>query len=150
MQDLITQIYFTGDPHIEGDPSTKSPLTVNRILSIRKRSDSASEIKFDIVLKKEYLPGDEVFRKVCGVYKMNNNSMMEFYRDGDLLFYKINNQIWGGLSYAGNNTFVGGVNDTQARFELLPQGKAKVQFHFIRGRKTELEGTKLFEYEKQK
>lgn len=150
MQDLITQIYFTGDPHIEGDPSTKSALAVNRILSIRRRSDSASEIKFDIVLKKEYLPGDEVFRKVCGVYKMNNNSMMEFYRDGDLLFYKINSQIWGGLSYAGNNIFAGGVNDTQARFELLPQGKAKVQFHFIRRRKTELEGTKLFKYEKQK
>ena len=74
---------------------------------------------------------------------------MEFYREGDLLFYKTNNQIWGGLSYAGNNTFTGGVNDTEAKFELLPLGKANVQFRFIRRRKTELEGTKVLVYEKQ-
>jgi catechol 1,2-dioxygenase len=148
-QDLITQVYFTGDPHLESDPSTKSTLALNRILSIRKRNSNESEIKFDIVLKKEYVPDDAVFQKVSGVYKMNNNTMMEFYRDGDLLFYKSNNQIWGGLSYAGNNTFIGGVNDTEAMFELLPQGKANVRFHFIRRRKTELEGTKVLVYKNQ-
>lgn len=148
-QDLITQIYFVGDPHLQSDPSTKSPLAINRILSTRRIRDKESEIRFDIVLKKQYVPDDAVFQKVSGVYKMNNNSMMEFYRDGDLLFYKINNQIWGGLSYTGNNVFTGGVNDTEARFELLPQGKARVQFQFIRRRKTELEGTKIFHYEKQ-
>ena len=149
-QDLITQVYFTGDQYLEGDPSTKSQLSVNRILSIRKVSNKEGEISFDIVLKKEYVPDDAVFRKVLGVYKMNNNSMMEFYRDGDLLFYKTNNQIWGGLSYAGNNTFVGGVNDTEAKFELLPQGKAKVQFKFIRRKKTELEGIKVLVYKNPK
>lgn len=148
-QDLITQIYFTGDPYLDGDPSTKSPLAVNRILSIRKRNGTESEINFDIVLKKEYLPDEAIFQKVSGVYKMNNNVMMEFYREGDLLFYKTNNQIWGGLSYAGNNTFIGGVNDTEAKFELLPQGRANVQFHFLRRRKIELEGTKILVYKKQ-
>jgi protocatechuate 3,4-dioxygenase beta subunit len=147
-QDLITQIYFAGDPHLDSDPSTKSALSVNRILSIRQKNSRESEIRFDIVLKKEYLPDDAVFQKVSGIYKMNNNSMIEFYRDGDLLYFKINNQIWGGLSYAGNNTFTGGVNDTEARFELLPQGKANVQFRFIRRSKTELEGTKVLVYEK--
>jgi catechol 1,2-dioxygenase len=145
-QDLITQIYFTGDPHLEGDPSSKSPLAINRILSARKINNKESEIRFDIVLKKEYLPDDAVFKKVSGVYKMNNNTMMEFYRDGDFLFYKTNGQIWGGLSYSGNNTFTGGVNDTEAKFELLPQDKANVQFRFIRRRKTELEGTRVFLY----
>lgn len=145
-QDLITQIYFAGDPHLTNDPSTKSPLTINRILSTTKRSNNESEIIFNIVLKKEYLPDHAVFHKVSGVYKMNNNSMMEFYRDGDLLFYKMNHQIWGSLSYAGDNTFKGGVNDTEAIFELLPQGKAKVQFSFIRRRKLELEGTKVLLY----
>lgn len=148
-QDLVTQIYFSGDPYLASDPSTKSALTVNRILSVRKISSKESEIRFDIVLKKEYLPDDAIFRKVSGIYKMNNNSMMEFYRDGDLLFYKTNNQILGGLSYAGNNTFTGGVNDTEARFELLPQGKANVQFRFIRRRIIELEGTKVLVYGKQ-
>ena len=145
-QDLITQIYFIGDPHLETDPSTKSALALNRILSVTKNKDNQSEIKFDIVLKKEYLPDDAVFHKVSGVYTMSDNSNMEFYRDGDLLFYKVNDQIWGGLSYAGNSTFKGGVNDTMATFELLPQGHAKVQFSFTRRREIKLKGIKVLHY----
>ena len=70
--------------------------------------------------------------------------MMEFYRDGDLLFYKINNQIWGALYYSGNNTFTGG--NTEAKFELLLQGKAKVQYRFSRRKEIKLEGTKVLLY----
>ena len=73
---------------------------------------------------------------------------MEFYRDGDFLFYKTNSQISGSLHYAGNNTFSGGVNDTEAKFELLPGGKVKLLFRFIRRRKLELEGTRVFAYDK--
>lgn len=148
-QDLITQIYFAGDPYLNSDPSTKSPLSINRILSVRKVKDNESEIRFDIILKKEYLPDEAIFHKVCGVYRMNNNTLLAFYRDGDLLFYKMNNQIWGGLAYTGNNTFSGGVNDTEARFTLLPKGKANVQFRFTRRRKWELEGTKIVVYKTQ-
>jgi protocatechuate 3,4-dioxygenase beta subunit len=147
-QDLITQIYLKGDPYLESDPSTKSELSINRILSIKQLKDRESEIKFDIVLKKEYVADDNVFHKVSGIYKMSDMSMMEFYRDGDFLFYKTNNQIWGGLSYSGNNTFTGGVNSTEARFELLTQGEAKVQFRFSRRKETKLEGTKLLNYKK--
>jgi hypothetical protein len=67
-QDLITQIYFPSDPYLESDPSTKSALAVNRILSIRKLNGGESKIRFDIVLKKEYVPNDAVFHKVSGVY----------------------------------------------------------------------------------
>jgi hypothetical protein len=147
-QDLITQIYLKGDPYLETDPSTKSELSVNRILSINKLRDRESEIKFDIVLKKEYVPDDNIFHKVSGIYKMSDMSTMEFYRDGDFLFYKTNNQIWGGLSYRGNNAFIGGVNDTEAKFELLPQGEAKVQFRFSRRKETKLEGKKILNYKK--
>ncbi|HEX2629991.1 MAG TPA: hypothetical protein VHM26_13290 [Chitinophagaceae bacterium] len=145
-QDLITQIYFTNDPYLDSDPSTKSELTVNRILSLTKTKPNESELKFDIVLKKQFVPEDELFHKVSGVYKMSDRSQMEFYRNGDLLFYKTNNQIWGALSYAGNNTFIGGTNDTEAKFELSESNKANVQFRFIRRRKTEIEGTKIISY----
>ncbi|HEY0679992.1 MAG TPA: hypothetical protein VGD17_17025 [Chitinophagaceae bacterium] len=148
-QDLITQVYFKGDPHLDTDPSTKSPLALNRILSISKNGKNENEIRFDIVLRKEYLPEDAVFAKVIGIYSMNDKSMMEFYRNGDMLFYKINNQIWGGLSYSGNNTFSGGVEDTEAKFELLPKGNAKVQFRFNRRRDTRLEGEKVLVYKEQ-
>lgn len=149
-QDLITQIYFTGDPYLDTDPSTKSALSVNRILPLRQTRANESEIRFDIVLKKEYVPDEAAFHKIAGVYKMNNNSMMEFYREGDFLFYKMNHQIWGGLSYIGNNTFAGGVNDSEAKFELLPGDKVNVRFRFIRRRKLELEGSKAFAYDKRK
>jgi len=33
-QDLITQIYFKGDPYLDQDSSSASPLAVNRILDI--------------------------------------------------------------------------------------------------------------------
>ena len=45
---------------------------------MKKIKDKESEIAFDVVLKKEYVPGDNVFHKVAGVYKMNDKSMMEF------------------------------------------------------------------------
>jgi len=144
-QDLITQIYFKGDPYLDTDPSTKSSLSLNRILSL-KRNDKESEMNFDIVLKKEYVPNETVFHNVAGAYKMTDKSIMELYRDGDFLFWKWNGQVRGGLSYNGNNTFIGGVNDTEAKFELQPKGSAKLWFRFSRRKEVNLEGTKLINY----
>ncbi|MBC7934191.1 MAG: hypothetical protein H7Y86_02360 [Rhizobacter sp.] len=148
-QDLITQIYFHGDPNLATDPSTKTGLAINRILTIKKVNDKKSEIRFDVILRKEYLPESSVYNKVSGVYKMDNGTMMEFYRDGDLLFYKTNNQIWGGLSYSGNNTFGAKESDTEARFELQIKAGAKVWFRFSRRKETTLQGTKILMYEKE-
>lgn len=144
-QDLITQIYLKGDHYLDTDPSTKSSLSLNRILPLHKRGNE-SELKFDIVLRKEYVPDDTVFHKVAGTYKMSDKSVMEFYRDGDFLFWKWNGQVRGGLSYNGDNTFIGGVNDTQAKFELRPKGNANLLFRFERRRTFILEGTKLINY----
>lgn len=146
-QDLITQIYLKDDPYLESDPSTKSQLSINRILSLKKVGNRESAIVFDIVLKQEYVPDENIFHKVAGVYKMSDKSTMEFYRDGDFLFWKWNHVVRGGLSYGGNNTFVGGVNDTEAKFELQPQGNAIVRFRFARRKEVTLEGTKILTYD---
>lgn len=148
-QDLITQIYFHGDPYLTSDPSTKSKLAVNRILEVKKVDDSKNAVQFDIVLSKEYLPDDSVFRQVSGIYKMNDGSMMEFYRNGDMLFYKTNGQIWGGLSYIGNNSFGGTENDTEARFEFLLKDETKIWFRFSRRRETKLQGVKVLSYQQK-
>ncbi len=147
-QDLITQVYLKGDQYLEKDPSTKSSLSINRILSMHKIKDNESEIRFDIVLRKEYVPDDIAFHKVSGIYKMNDKSMMEFYRDGDFLFWKWNNQIRGGLSYSGDNTFMGGVNDIEAKFELQTKGNAKVLFRFSRRKEINPEGKKILNYKR--
>ena len=146
-QDLITQIYFAGAQYLETDPSTRSGAATNRVLELKKIDDRNDEIRFDIALRNEYVPEDAVFQKLSGVYKMSDGSMMEFFRDGDLLFYKTNNQIWGALAYQGNNTFGGKEDHTEARFEVLPRGSAKVWFRFSRRRETRLEGKKVLNYQ---
>lgn len=145
-QDLITQIYFQDDPYLATDPSTKSGLAINRILTVKRNRDKKAEIQFDVRLRKEYLPEDIAYQRVSGIYKMNNGTMMEFYRSGDLLFYKTNGQIWGGLAYFSNNTFGRKEEDTEARFELQTGNGAKVWFRFSRRKETKLEGTKILMY----
>jgi hypothetical protein len=84
-----------------------------------------------------------------GVYKMNDESMIEFIRDGDLLMLKWNSQIREGLSYKGNNTFGGGIrNLTTASFELQTNNEVKVKVHFKSLNKGEfdLEGIRTFKY----
>jgi catechol 1,2-dioxygenase len=147
-QDLITQIYLAGDPNIPIDPCASSPDAAGRIVGITKGKNGEGSITFDVVMAKEFIPDDSVFNKLTGLYTMSDRSILEFYREGDLLFVKWNGQIREGLGYKGDNTFVGGLSHT-ARFELLPNGEVKVKLHWIRvvpGSEQNLEGVKSFKY----
>jgi catechol 1,2-dioxygenase len=153
-QDLITQVYFKGDRHLADDPCSSSPEAVNRIMTVVKNKQDEQQISFDIIMKKEFKPDKAVFEKICGVYTMNDNSMMEFYRDGDLLFMKWNGQIREGLWYKGINEFSGGIDNRTAKFDLQPDGKVKVAVRFITAvkkgskeyKESNLEGIKTFKY----
>jgi hypothetical protein len=102
------------------------------------------------VLPKELIPADPVFQKLVGLYRMNDKSIMEFLRKGDLLLLKWNGQIREALSYKGNNKFRGGVgNATVAKFELLPGQKIKLIIHYnapALKKEFDLEGIKIFRY----
>lgn len=151
-QDLITQIYFKGDPYIERDPSAKSPEAVNRILPVKENAKKEKVVDFDVVMQKEFKPSAEVYKKISGIYKMTNQSLMEFYKDGDMLFVKRNGQIVEGLRYSGNNTFEGGADGTnklKAVFELQEGGAVKVKIDYYNGFNKEdskIEGSKEFKY----
>jgi len=148
-QDLITQIYFEGDDYLEKDAGSASANAMKRILKIAKNSKNEETIRFDIVMAKEFKPDNSVFEKLSGVYKMNDKSVMEFYRKDDFLFLKWNSQIREGLSYKGNNTFAGGVNNiTTANFQLQANNDIKVKVHFktIINGEVDLEGVKTFKY----
>ena len=148
-QDLITQIYLEGDPYLEKDIAAASPNATNRILKITMNSRNIEAVHFDIVMAKEFKPNNSVFEKLIGVYKMNDKSVMEFYRKDDLLFLKWNSQIREGLSYTGNNTFAGGItNLTIANFQLQANNDVKVKVHFktITSGEFDLEGVKTFKY----
>jgi len=144
-QDLITQIYFSGDQLLSSDPSTKSSLTINRILTVERLEEKVNLIHFDIFLGKDKSPDSMLVQRVCGTYKMSDGSLMEFYEDGELLFYKINGQIWGALSYRSDNTFTG--MNTEATFAPANDGTATVHFEFLRRRETKLDGKKILDYQ---
>jgi catechol 1,2-dioxygenase len=149
-QDLITQVYFKGDALIKEDSSASAPSAVNRILTITTNKRNEKQLRFDVVMAKEFKAEGEVFKRLTGVYKMNDHSTMEFYREGDLLFMKWNGQIREALSYKGNNEFSGGINNaTTAKFELLPDQKVKLTIHYnapALRKEFDLEGIKAFKY----
>lgn len=148
-QDLITQVYLEGDPHLEKDMGSMSPQAIKRILKIKKNSGEEEAVTFDIVMAKEFKSDKSVFEKLVGVYKMKDDSTMEFYKKDDLIFMKWNSQIWEGLSYKGNNSFSGGASDsTLANFQILENGDVKVKVHLkslIKG-EIDLEGARIFNY----
>lgn len=123
-QDLITQIYFKGDPHIIEDAAAASPQSASRILDIKKNFDSENEVIFDVVMGKSFPLDDAGYDKITGLYQLNDG-MAEFNRQDDLLFLKLNGQIMEGLVYKGDNSFEGGIGFNKVKFELLPNGDVK-------------------------
>ncbi len=147
-QDLVTQIYFKGDKYIAGDLSSSDPRSLKRILETSKNSQNEMTVKFDIVLRKEYMLDDTSYKKIAGLYEMNDKSMAEFYKEGDQLFAKVNGQIIEAMDYKGNNSFEGGLGQTKVQFELLNEGAVKAKVSYIDDdRKTiNIEGTRILKY----
>jgi protocatechuate 3,4-dioxygenase beta subunit len=148
VQDLVTQIYFKGDKYIDGDTSSSDPKSLNRILETSKNAKNEKTVKFDVYLKEEYLLEASAFNKIVGLYEMSDKSMVEFYRDGDQLFVKINGQIMEAMDYKGNNSFEGGLAQTKAKFELLNNGGTKVKVNYMadKDKWVDSEGTKTLKY----
>jgi hypothetical protein len=106
-------------------------------------------VEFNVVMQKEFKPGPEVYKKLSGIYEMNDKSLMEFYKDGDMLFVKRNGQIIEGLFYKGNNTFSSGTNGLTVVFELREGGsvKAKIDYYDdFSNKAVSMEGVKAFKY----
>lgn len=125
-QDLITQIYFKDDPYIQDDPSSSSPKAANRILEIKKNASGEKVINFDIVMAKSFPLDDVSYKKITGLYQLENG-MAEFLREDDLLIMKFNGQIQEAMVYTGNNSFSGGMGYNHAEFEVLPSGDVKAK-----------------------
>lgn len=146
-QDLVTQVYFKGDKYVEKDESAGDPRSLNRILEIAG-NDQERVVKFDIVLRDEYVLEDAAFKKIAGLYQMKDKSMAEFYRKDDQLFVKMNGQIVEAMDYKGNNSFEGGMTRVKATFELTGGGavKVKVSYQAAADKYETVEGEKLLKY----
>lgn len=147
-QDLVTQIYFKGDEYIAKDESAGDPRSLNRILDISTNSKKEKLVKFDIVLRDEYVLEDSAFKKIAGLYQMSDKSMADFYRQGDQLFVKMNGQIMEAMDYKGSNSFEGGLSRIKVQFLLESGGLVKVKVSFMEGpdKYSTIEGEKLLKY----
>ncbi len=125
-QDLITQIYFKGGKYVETDKWASDPKAVNRILTISKNNSGESEIVFNVIMSKEIPLDKKVYDKITGLYDIGDNNFIEFFKNDDLLFMKLNGQLRASLKYIGNNTFEGGIGFQKATFELQNDGRVKV------------------------
>jgi catechol 1,2-dioxygenase len=143
-QDLITQIYFKGGKYVETDKWASSPQSVNRILTISKNKSGESEIVFNVIMSKEIPLDKKVYDKITGLYQTEENIVLEFSRNDDLLFMKQNGQLRASLKYVGNNTFEGGIGYSKATFELQNDGGVKVVVE--RTANKSLNGTRFLKY----
>ncbi len=123
-QDLITQLYFKGGKYLDTDPWASSPQAVNRILNVKATDSGALDVVFDVVMSKEFPLENEVYKKIAGLYNIEGG-IIEFLRMDDLLYLKLNGQLYAGLKYIGNNTFEGGIGLPKVTFELPAKGDTK-------------------------
>lgn len=147
-QDLVTQIYFKGDEYISKDGSASDPRSLNRILESSTNKDNEKIVKFDIILKDEYVLEAAAFKKLTGLYEMSDKTMTEFYQQGDQLFVKINGQIMEAMDYKGNNSFEGGLGMVNTKFEFPKDGTVKVIVSYKDGsdKTINIEGNKTLKY----
>lgn len=147
-QDLVTQVYFKGDKYLEKDESAGDPRSLNRILEISTTNKNEKLVKFDVILRDQYVLEEAAFKKIAGLYQMNDKSMAEFYRKDDQLFVKMNGQIMEAMDYKGNNSFEGGLTRVKAQFELIQGGGIKVKVSFQSGpdKYEFVDGDKILKY----
>jgi len=143
-QDLITQIYFKGDKYVEKDKWASAPQAVNRVLAITENKSGVSEVVFNVIMQKEIPLDKKVYDKITGLYQLEDNIIVEFSKNDDLLFMKQNSQLRASLKYIGNNSFEGGIGYPKASFELLKDGTVNVTLQ--RAADKTSKGTKFLKY----
>jgi protocatechuate 3,4-dioxygenase beta subunit len=148
-QDLITQIYFKGDRYIDNGRFAGKADAASRILNITENTKGEKGVQFDVVMKKEFKPSQDVFDKITGVYTMDDKTSLEFYQDGDSLFFKQNGQIWEAMTYKGDNTFSSAAEFLKAVFDIQKGGVVRVKVSVAPNRlmeQKETEGVRTFKY----
>ncbi len=121
-QDLITQVYFKGAPHIDEHPASSHPTTAHRILPVTPDRDGGHYLRFDITMSKTVSLSDASLDKLIGLYQLNQG-MAEFFVVDDLLFIKLNGLILEGMVYQGNNVFEGAFGANRVAFTLKDNGR---------------------------
>ncbi len=103
-QSLVTQIYFTGDPYLEKDPSAAAPAAKNRVLDVGN-VDGMLKVYFDCNMSESLVASYDSLSKIIGQYKEDSTGkVLELFEKDGLLWMK--NEVFGvRFDYLGDNTF---------------------------------------------
>jgi catechol 1,2-dioxygenase len=126
-QDLVTQLYFVGDPYLTTDPYSSSPAAQKRILEIGKNANGEKSVNFDITMMAQ-LPADPAaIDRLSGVYTDVKNDKLKpeiFRRDKELwVRFQGDEYVY---YYIGNNTFHEYGTKSTLQFEIRADGSVKV------------------------
>ena len=141
-QNLITQLYFTGDKHIAKDGTASLPAAKRRILDIKNGSNGEKAVLFNVTMM-EKLPADaSVIDRLIGKYTRadENKKIEELYKKDGMLWIKDKSSINGGypLEYSGNNTFEYYGWPIKYQFTIQTDGSIKLTFSSTSGDNKEL------------
>jgi hypothetical protein len=126
-QDMVTQLYFVGDPYINTDPSSSSPSAKKRILEIGKTVNGEKSISFDITMM-DKLPADPAaIDRLSGIYTDVHDSKVkvEIFRRNSQLWLRFEGAEYN-YYYIGNNTFHDYGTRSTLQFEIRADGSIKI------------------------
>jgi len=130
-QSLVTQLYFSGDPHISADASSSSPQAKRRILNVQTLADGTKKVLFNVSISDKLAVEPAAIDKLTGVYLDENDksNKTEFFKMNNALWMK--NEVFGvNFEYIGNNSFrYPGVSpgmDFTLQFEIIRSGLIKL------------------------
>jgi catechol 1,2-dioxygenase len=111
---LITQLYFTGDPHLSDDPSASSPAAAKRILDIQILRNGTKKVIYNVGMTDTLMVAVTALDKLTGhfINEKDPEDVIDFLANSGMLWFK--NEVYGfPLDYMGNNTFLFGGTDIE-------------------------------------
>ena len=119
-QSLVTQLYFSGDPYLEKDESSKHPSAKSRIFEISKNDAGIVQVPFNVIMQKQIPVDVSVLNRLAGTYHENvRDRNLEFFVYEDKLWLK--NELFGiNLEYKGENIFAPpSGSDNRVEFQFM-------------------------------
>ena len=103
---LVTQLYFSGDTHIQKDAYAANPAAKNRILKTEKRKDGSQKVTYHVSMSRTLQAEPASLERLTGVYvdEKDPAKTVELFSKDHMLWVK--NEVFGQhFEFRGNNTF---------------------------------------------
>ena len=133
-QSLVTQLYFSGDKHIEKDTWASTARAKKRVLDVQNLKDGSKKVAFDVNMADKLSVEPASIGKLTGIYldEKDQGKKFEFFKKDNSLWVK--NQVYGlDLEYVANNKFQPRdmtESEIGYSFEILASGTVKLTYAY--------------------